>query len=77
MVFGTTVISSAPSPPRSVSVRIVAPYVVEVSWREPAEPNGIVRNYTVYVTPVPDSPLGTNINVPQRPDPMKMVRIAS
>lgn len=39
-----------PSPPRSVEVRVSAPYVVEIKWREPAESNGIITAYTVYVT---------------------------
>ena len=44
--------SIAPSPPRSVSARLVSALqsMVEVSWREPAATNGIISQYTVSVT---------------------------
>ena len=41
-------IAVAPSEPRDVSVRLVTPLTVEVSWREPAVPNGQIVLYTVY-----------------------------
>ena len=31
-----------------MSVRLVTPLTVEVSWREPAVPNGQIFRYTVY-----------------------------
>lgn len=42
--------SAAPSPPRAVGARLVAPYTVEVSWTAPANPNGDIVFYTVYAT---------------------------
>ena len=46
MVFFT-----APSAPRDVKVRLIAPFLVEVSWRAPALPNGVITHYTVYAIP--------------------------
>ena len=40
----------APSPPRDVRARLVRTPVVEVTWREPVSPNGIILYYTVYAT---------------------------
>lgn len=42
---------TAPSAPRSVRARLVFPShpMVEVSWREPVETNGIISQYTVVV----------------------------
>ena len=42
--------SAAPSPPRAVNLRPVAPSTVEVSWTAPANPNGDIIFYTVYAT---------------------------
>ena len=49
---------AAPSPPRDVTVRLVNTPLVEVRWREPAVPNGIIVRYTVYglVTGVRQNP---------------------
>ena len=33
--------------------RVAGPYTVEIQWTEPAEPNGIITNYTVYVSQQP------------------------
>lgn len=42
----------APSEPRDVRVRLVTPLIVEVSWREPAVPNGHILHFTVYAIPI-------------------------
>ena len=61
-----------------MTVRIASPYVIEASWREPAEPNGIVSNYTVYGTPVPvDLAYYSDIETPEDPGPFKMVSITT
>ena len=43
--------SLAPSAPRDVSARLITPFLVEVSWRAPAIPNGVITHYTVYAVP--------------------------
>ena len=43
---------SAPSAPRDVSARLVAPLEVEVRWRSPAVTNGDISHYTVFATPL-------------------------
>ena len=53
--------STAPSAPRNVTVRIVTPVIVEVKWKAPAAPLGVIVLYTVYVTP-----LNTGIDQPTR-----------
>lgn len=40
----------APSAPRDVRARLVETPVVEVRWREPTSPNGIIVYYTVYAS---------------------------
>lgn len=50
--FLVIIFHTAPSPPRDVSVRMVTPTIAEVSWREPAVPNGVVTQYTVYAIPL-------------------------
>ena len=42
----------APSPPRDVTVRLVAPTLAEVRWRTPAVSNGNITHYTVYAIPL-------------------------
>ena len=44
--------SVAPSPPRSVRARLVSAQqsLIEVSWREPAATNGIISQYTLFIT---------------------------
>ena len=37
------------TPPQNVQVTAQDPSSVVVSWREPAEPNGQITHYTVYV----------------------------
>jgi hypothetical protein len=43
-------ISTAPSAPQHVTARLVRTPVVEVKWKEPAFPNGIIVNYTIYAS---------------------------
>lgn len=42
----------APSSPRDVSVRVIRPLLVEVSWKVPAVTNGIIVHYIVYAIPL-------------------------
>ena len=44
--------SIAPSPPRDVVARLVSPLTVEVTWRSPAVPNGVISHYIVYAIPL-------------------------
>ena len=44
--------SLAPSPPRDVVARLVAPLTVEVTWRSPAVPSGAISHYIVYAIPL-------------------------
>lgn len=39
---------TGPSPPRRVDGSVTGPKVVQLTWVEPAEPNGIISQYTVY-----------------------------
>lgn len=41
----------APTAPRDVKVRLVAPFLAEVRWRVPALSNGVITHYTVYAIP--------------------------
>ena len=43
---------SAPSAPRDVTARLVAPLKVEVRWRSPAVTNGDISHYNVYAIPL-------------------------
>ena len=58
----------APSSPRDVTARLVAPLQVEVKWRPPAAPNGDISHYYVYAIPLASS--NTNNN----PETIKMVQ---
>ena len=42
----------APTSPRDVTARLVAPLEVEVRWRSPAVTNGDISHYTVYAIPL-------------------------
>ena len=54
--------------------RVAAPYTVEIQWTEPAEPNGIVTAYTVYVSQQPDINLGDS-GAPELTEPFTKVRL--
>ena len=43
---------AAPTSPRDVSARLVAPLEVEVRWRSPAVTNGDISHYYVYAIPL-------------------------
>ena len=43
---------TAPSQPREISVRLITPTIVQVSWRVPAVSNGVITHYTVYAIPL-------------------------
>ena len=45
-------IFTAPSPPRNVSAKLIAPGTVEVRWSVPAVSNGVIIRFTVYAIPV-------------------------
>ena len=43
---------TGPSAPRNVTVRLIAPLLVEIRWRQPAVSNGQIIHYTVYAIPI-------------------------
>ena len=44
--------SIAPSAPRDVTVRVIRPLLVEVSWKVPVVTNGNIIRYIVYAIPL-------------------------
>lgn len=49
----------APTSPRDVTARLVAPLKVEVRWRAPAVTNGDISHYYVYAIPLRSAVSGT------------------
>ena len=45
-------IFTAPSPPRNVTAKLIAPGTVEVRWSVPAISNGVIIRFTVYAIPM-------------------------
>ena len=43
---------SAPGPPRSIKVVVDSQDAVVVSWLPPAQPNGVIVQYNIYVRSV-------------------------
>ena len=43
---------TAPSPPRNVTAKLIAPGTVEVRWSVPARSNGVIIRFTVYAIPM-------------------------
>ena len=43
---------TAPSPPRNVTAKLIAPGIIEVRWSVPMMSNGVINHFTVYAIPM-------------------------
>ena len=48
LYLSTNLLSVPSDSPVNVTVAAVSPFAVEIEWRPPITPNGIIVNYTVY-----------------------------
>ncbi|XP_041942650.1 integrin beta-4 isoform X1 [Alosa sapidissima] len=58
-------LEDVPSEPGRLAFNVLSPTVTQVSWAEPAEPNGIITDYEVIYTPIDEDskPIGTDKKV--------------
>ena len=52
IILNIHTVSIAPTSPRDVTARLVAPLKVEVRWRSPAVTNGDISHYYIYAIPL-------------------------
>lgn len=43
---------AVPSEPGRLAFNVIGPTVTQLSWAEPAEPNGVITDYEVVYTPI-------------------------
>ncbi|XP_062388376.1 integrin beta-4 isoform X2 [Sardina pilchardus] len=58
-------LEDVPSEPGRLAFNVLSPTVTQVSWAEPAEPNGVITDYEVIYTPIDEDskPIGTDKKV--------------
>ncbi|XP_031424338.1 integrin beta-4 isoform X2 [Clupea harengus] len=58
-------LEDGPSEPGRLAFNVISPTVTQVSWAEPAEPNGVITDYEVLYTPINEDskPMGADKKV--------------